>query len=247
MAWGRAVKARGRARSGDQARRRAGPVLFLFLDDRLPDAAASVRRLCRVPGAAALFGIVVRASDPGRLRALAVAVAPPCRSARVLLLVSGDATTARRLGAGLHLPGALGARGTRVVRSRTPRTAPPGGPRFASSREPRIAPSREPRMAPSREPRLAPSRRLLAASAHDARAVGRARRLGVDLLFVSPVFPTASHPGQPALGPCRAARLARLAPVATAVLALGGVDGATARRLPPPFSRTGAAAVGALG
>ena len=215
MAWGRAVKARGRARSGDRRGDRVRPVLFLFLDDRLPDPVGSVLRLCRVPGAAALFGVVVRARDPDQLAALAHAVAPLCRAARVLLLVSGDAATGRRVRAGLHLPEALVARWPRLVGLRGPR-------------------------------RLM-SRWTLAASAHDARGVRRAGRLGVDFLFVSPVFPTASHPGAPALGPGRAARLARLAPGVGAVLALGGIGGATARRLPPPFSIDGAAAVGALG
>lgn len=50
-----------------------------------------------------------------------------------------------------------------------------------------------------------------------------------DAVFLSPVFPTRSHPGAPALGLDRAARLA--AAVAKPVIALGGVNAETAPRL----------------
>jgi thiamine-phosphate pyrophosphorylase len=85
---------------------------------------------------------------------------------------------------------------------------------------------------------------LLSASVHDRPQSGRARRTGVRLVFVSPVFPTASHPGATSLGPHRAARLVRGLPADIRVLALGGIDGITVRRLPVRF--TGAGAIGAL-
>ncbi len=86
--------------------------------------------------------------------------------------------------------------------------------------------------------------RPVSASAHNAIELREAARAGARLVFLSPVFPTASHPGARALGPVRASRLARTAPPGVQVLALGGIDGRTARALPRAF--TGAGAVGAL-
>ncbi|MGE4481113.1 thiamine phosphate synthase [Acidocella sp.] len=64
----------------------------------------------------------------------------------------------------------------------------------------------------------------LSASAHDHGQLARARRAGVALVFISPVFPTASHPGAPSLGArgwrCLAARGGRIKPYA-----LGGITG----------------------
>jgi thiamine-phosphate pyrophosphorylase len=72
------------------------------------------------------------------------------------------------------------------------------------------------------------ARWLVTCSAHGAAAVGRAAGLGADAVFVSPVFATASHPDQRALGVTRFAALAR---EGGAVYALGGVDTKTIRRL----------------
>ncbi len=52
---------------------------------------------------------------------------------------------------------------------------------------------------------------------------------GADLCFLSPVFPTASHPGAASLGPARAAAMASQLPLP--VFALGGMNEMTARRL----------------
>lgn len=83
---------------------------------------------------------------------------------------------------------------------------------------------------------------LLSVAVHGRAGVARGRRFGADLGLVSPAFPTASHPGAPALGPLRWARLAgRLGRPA---VALGGLDGATAGRL--GRFPAGLAAVGAL-
>jgi thiamine-phosphate pyrophosphorylase len=82
----------------------------------------------------------------------------------------------------------------------------------------------------------------LSAAVHGRVGVARARCLRPDLAFVSPAFPTASHPGARALGPHRWARLARAAPCGA--VALGGVAPATAGRL--PSSAAGLAAIGAL-
>ena len=45
-----------------------------------------------------------------------------------------------------------------------------------------------------------PPTRLWAVSAHNARDLERASALGADVVLASPVLPTASHPGDPALG-----------------------------------------------
>jgi thiamine-phosphate pyrophosphorylase len=78
-------------------------------------------------------------------------------------------------------------------------------------------------------------------SAHGVADLQRARRAGAAAVFLSPVFATQSHPGAPALGAVRWAGLARRAGGA---LALGGIDGRTAARLPRWCG--GAGAIGAL-
>ena len=82
---------------------------------------------------------------------------------------------------------------------------------------------------------------LVTSSAHDAPELVRARRAGASAVFVSPLFPTLSHPGARPLGPVRWAALAQRA--RGQVLALGGVSGATVRRVPP--GAIGAGVIGA--
>lgn len=65
--------------------------------------------------------------------------------------------------------------------------------------------------------------------AHDRRQAMAGTRAGAGAVFVSPVFPTRSHPGAAALGPVRAARVARGLEVQ--VMALGGMDARRFRRL----------------
>lgn len=83
----------------------------------------------------------------------------------------------------------------------------------------------------------------LLAAAHGLGGIARARRLRADAVVLSPVFPTASHPGAAALGPFRWAALARRA--GRPAVALGGVRGGNARRL--PASTAGFAAIGGFG
>ena len=71
---------------------------------------------------------------------------------------------------------------------------------------------------------------LRTASAHGRAELVQGVRAGADAIFLSPVFPTASHPGGAALGVVRWAAAART--VRAPVLALGGINAATARRLP---------------
>ena len=61
----------------------------------------------------------------------------------------------------------------------------------------------------------------LSMAVHDAEELTIAERLGCALVFLSPVFPTPSHPGAPALGIGRFRRLAEAAGLP--VVALGGI------------------------
>ena len=103
-------------------------------------------------------------------------------------------------------------------------------------------------------------RRPITSSAHALTDIRRAEQAGARVIFLSPVFPTASHPGAPSLGTLRWATLARptlarptlarptlaRSVQKAAILALGGVTGRVARALPREICR-GAGAIGALG
>ncbi len=156
-------------------------------------------------------GVVFRHDGvPGRA-ALAARVARACRAGGLALAVAGDPRLAAALGAGLHL------RGGRAARAHPPGWLRPGAP--------------------------------VTSSAHGRAELRRAARAGAHGVFLSPLFPTASHPGGRALGPVRwaalalAGRGARKGAVSRgagcAVLALGGVSGATVRRVPRLASGAG--------
>ena len=74
---------------------------------------------------------------------------------------------------------------------------------------------------------------LRSAPAHSMREIRTAERAGACLLFLSPVFPTRSHPGGRTLGPVRFGMLARQTRLP--VIALGGVDDRRARRIPGAY------------
>jgi thiamine-phosphate pyrophosphorylase len=75
-----------------------------------------------------------------------------------------------------------------------------------------------------------PSPRLLrSAPVHGLAELKEAERAGADFVFLSPVFPTRSHPGADALGPIRFGLLAGRARLP--VIALGGMDPKLAQRL----------------
>jgi thiamine-phosphate pyrophosphorylase len=84
--------------------------------------------------------------------------------------------------------------------------------------------------------------RLLSVAVHGRVGVARARRLAADAVLVSPVFPTASHPGAAALGPIRWGALAEA--VGRPAVALGGMTARRMRRLPQRWA-AGWAAIGA--
>lgn len=95
------------------------------------------------------------------------------------------------------------------------------------------------------------SRGLVTSSAHSVAELLRAARAGAALVFLSPAFPTASHPvapGQaaPGLGPSRWGSMAKRRSTGAGQMrlaALGGVNGRNVRRLPPRALQ----AVGAIG
>ncbi|MBX9635822.1 MAG: thiamine phosphate synthase, partial [Magnetospirillum sp.] len=83
------------------------------------------------------------------------------------------------------------------------------------------------------------NKKLLSVAAHSRAGLARAARLGADYALLSPVFPTASHPGAATIGATRFALWARAARLP--VMALGGVTEVSRRRL--RFA-TGFAAIG---
>jgi thiamine-phosphate pyrophosphorylase len=66
--------------------------------------------------------------------------------------------------------------------------------------------------------------------AHSAHELAQARRSQVDAVIISPVFPTQTHPGEPALGRIKFLVMARSAN--KPVIALGGMTLKRARGLP---------------
>jgi thiamine-phosphate pyrophosphorylase len=80
---------------------------------------------------------------------------------------------------------------------------------------------------------LASSELPCSRSVHDDREARAAREEEADLVFVSPVFPTRSHPEAPALGGEQAARLAEM--TGCPAIALGGMTFGKFWELSPAF------------
>ena len=78
---------------------------------------------------------------------------------------------------------------------------------------------------------------------HNLAELRLAEQIGADLVFVSPVFPTASHPGASSLGPARFGEIVRQSRIP--VIALGGMTNRRAQSL-AGFDIYGWAAIGAL-
>jgi len=196
-------------------RRRDVPVLWLFTDAvRLVDPCAAIAAL-----PPRLCGVVFRHDGVVGRAALARRVARLCRALGIALVVAGDARIASAVGAGVHLRG--GRRPGLEQRDLAQRGFGKRGHRQKSWLR---------------------AGTLVTSSAHSAAEVRRAMAMGVDAVFLSPVLPTPSHPGAPALGVVRWAAGARQA--RGAVMALGGVEGGMVRRLPRWCG--GAGAIGAL-
>jgi thiamine-phosphate pyrophosphorylase len=76
------------------------------------------------------------------------------------------------------------------------------------------------------------SRLMHSAPVHDAREIADVKAANPDLLFLSPIFATNSHPGTRALGPLAFNRIAKLASF-SGIIALGGMNRRNAQMLPP--------------
>ncbi|MDT9599569.1 thiamine phosphate synthase [Sphingosinicella rhizophila] len=74
-----------------------------------------------------------------------------------------------------------------------------------------------------------PTPLLRGKSVHDLAELKTAERARADVLFISPVFPTRSHPGRPTLGRRGFAALARRTRLPA--IALGGMDGKRGRAM----------------
>ncbi len=70
---------------------------------------------------------------------------------------------------------------------------------------------------------------IQSAPVHDRREVADASRNRADLFFLSPIFPTSSHPGAPALPPMQTRKLAALCD--GPVILLGGMSAARFRQM----------------
>jgi thiamine-phosphate pyrophosphorylase len=73
---------------------------------------------------------------------------------------------------------------------------------------------------------------LHSAPVHNAREIADVKRSRPDLLFLSPLFDTNSHPGARPLGPLQFQRLAKIGKSA-AIIALGGMTRQSAQMLSP--------------
>lgn len=80
-------------------------------------------------------------------------------------------------------------------------------------------------------------RGLRSAPAHDLKEIQAAERAGADLIFLSPVFATRSHPGARTLGRTRFALLARQTKLP--VIALGGMNRRRAESLSNAYGWAG--------
>lgn len=70
--------------------------------------------------------------------------------------------------------------------------------------------------------------RIITMPVHDSRQAQKARRLGVDAVLISPIWPTRSHRGAPGIGLSRFQQLARQS--GTAPIALGGMNASRFRQ-----------------
>jgi len=70
---------------------------------------------------------------------------------------------------------------------------------------------------------------LVSASCHNREELQQAQDLGADFAFLSPVFPTQSHPGTPSLGATKFLELA--ARMDMPLIALGGIDATSRKQL----------------
>lgn len=80
-----------------------------------------------------------------------------------------------------------------------------------------------------RSPHVGPRALLRTAAVHSLTELRAAERIGADLIFLSPAFPTESHPGARGMSPVRFGRLVQESPIP--VIALGGMNARRGRAL----------------
>ena len=95
----------------------------------------------------------------------------------------------------------------------------------------------------ARSAHVGPRHLLRTVAVHDEAELQLARRIGADLIFLSPLFATESHPGAPSLGPNRFGRLTQETDIP--VIALGGMTTRRAKSL-RQLGLYGWAGIGAL-
>jgi len=93
-------------------------------------------------------------------------------------------------------------------------------------------PARQMQELPAMKRWLQTSSMLFSVSCHDQDELSMAAELGADFAFLSPVFPTQSHPGAPALGVQKWQAMADAA--ALPVVPLGGVSASNRQQLSAP-------------
>lgn len=94
-----------------------------------------------------------------------------------------------------------------------------------------------------RSAHVGPRHLLRTVAVHDEAELRMARRTGANLIFLSPVFATESHPGAPSLGPKRFGCLTQESDIP--VIALGGMTARRAKSL-RQLGLYGWAGIGAL-
>ena len=150
-------------------------------------------------------GVILRDYHHPKRSQLASDMAAECQTYHHLLLIGADIGLAQKLSLGLHMPE-------------------------------RLAPRLMWRMAQYRKgasARAAPPMRPITMAAHSFRAVHLAAQLGVDGVFLAPIFATATHPKAAPLGVIRLASLCQYANFCgnLPIFALGGMDRAQWRRI----------------
>ena len=95
----------------------------------------------------------------------------------------------------------------------------------------------------ARSAHVGPRHLLRTVAVHDEAELRLARRIGANLIFLSPVFATESHPGAPSLGRKRFGRLTQKSEIP--VIALGGMTARRAKSL-RQLGLYGWAGIGAL-
>ncbi len=179
------------------------------LDYRLPDffllsddqrLADPLKTVARMPRGSA---IIVRHRHKGERRRLAFALKPVCRRREIMLFIANDIDLAIGCGAdGIHFSEAAIWRNATRLRTVASRHSCHNGHHRPF---------------------------LISAAAHCLNSALRAGRGGADVILLSPVFATRSHPEARTLGVLRITAITR--DLSTPIYGLGGITGPNLKRL----------------